>query len=153
MGLFEVESHLCVFCLNRDVNAYEEHNNFWTSRKCLHEICETCRDKIFATKRDPPCKACGKPFRKGDLSDRSREEIEFETERQVRASIAREFNKTKDDFDGDSDLFEDYKEMVESILYIKLNESVQSKYLICWCSCGPVLVLFAPLLLAVCRTM
>ncbi len=103
----------CVWCKDDNLELLERAatSSPWlrTAKGCGHQICRSCRGTAFGYHTKAKCRApgCGQMVKKGELSDKSREELAFERECKIRREHSREFNRTADDFAGEGAVLEE----------------------------------------------
>ncbi|KAH8829575.1 CDK-activating kinase assembly factor MAT1-domain-containing protein [Flagelloscypha sp. PMI_526] len=90
------------------------------STLCYHKMCESCIDRLF-TLGPAACPVCSTQLRKLVFSPQTFEDLGVEKEVAVRRVLARDFNKTRDDFD-DLDSYNKYLEEVEDIAWNMIHD-------------------------------
>lgn len=91
---------------------------FLVNPECYHKICESCVDRIFSLgPAQCPYKGCDKILRKNKFKTQVFDDVGVEKEVDIRKRVFNVFNKTLDDFDGDTDAYNKYLEDVEDIVY------------------------------------
>mmetsp|Transcript_3690 Transcript_3690/g.7163 ORF Transcript_3690/g.7163 Transcript_3690/m.7163 type:complete len:304 (-) Transcript_3690:30-941(-) len=118
--LKEFLSDKCVFCDNRNVNSLEQSFSFKTSTVCLHRICAHCYGVVFKSKKAVDCPRCGQQIKPNRVSNKPREEIEYERQVQIRHEVIEKIYLTRADFDSDKE-FNDYQELAEELVWNKIH--------------------------------
>lgn len=91
---------------------------FLVNPECYHKICESCVDRIFSLgPAQCPYKGCDKILRKNKFKTQIFDDVYVEKEVDIRKRVFNVFNKTIDDFNGDSKAFNKYLEDIEDIVY------------------------------------
>lgn len=91
---------------------------FLVNPECYHKICESCVDRIFSLgPAQCPYKGCDKILRKNKFKTQIFDDVYVEKEVDIRKRVFNVFNKTIDDFNGDSEAFNKYLEDIEDIVY------------------------------------
>ncbi|CAL9730991.1 RNA polymerase II transcription factor B subunit 3 [Monosporozyma unispora] len=91
---------------------------FLVNPECYHKICESCVDRIFSLgPAQCPYKGCDKILRKNKFKTQIFDDVNVEKEVDIRKRVFNVFNKTIDDFNGDSKAFNRYLEDIEDMVY------------------------------------
>ncbi|CDS01305.1 related to TFB3-TFIIH subunit (transcription/repair factor) [Sporisorium scitamineum] len=87
---------------------------------CYHKMCESCIDRIFSL-GPAPCPECGKKVSKNQFTAQTFQDLGVEREVAVRRTVAKLFNRRRDDF-VDLKAYNDYLEEVEEITFNLIHE-------------------------------
>ncbi|AGO10671.1 AaceriABR202Cp [[Ashbya] aceris (nom. inval.)] len=91
---------------------------FLVNPECYHKICESCVDRIFSLgPAQCPYEGCDKILRKNKFKTQIFADVDVEREVDIRKRVFNVFNKTLEDFDGDTAAYDQYLEEVEDIVY------------------------------------
>jgi CDK-activating kinase assembly factor MAT1 len=96
---------------------------FMVNPECYHKMCESCVDRIFSHGPAPcPIAGCKRTLRKNKFRDQTFDDLRVEREVDIRARVAKVFNKTEDDFETLRD-YNDYLEVVEETIWNLINRT------------------------------
>ncbi|KAM0671687.1 putative CDK-activating kinase assembly factor [Ordospora colligata] len=108
-----MEDRRCPVCrsdvyLNPDIVLYVS--------PCFHKMCESCIFRIFS-KGQAPCPECGTMLRKVNYIKPTFEDMAVEKECKIRRTLFRAFSRDEDEFQGDTEKYNDYLEAFEELVF------------------------------------
>ncbi|KDO33762.1 hypothetical protein SPRG_01643 [Saprolegnia parasitica CBS 223.65] len=96
--------------------------------KCGHRYCDQCVKREFQHHREITCAkpGCGKPIKKSQLQDKTKEEQDFAKDIAIRKKVLKTYNKTGEDFNT-LDEYNAYLEEVEDLIFALLSDDEAEK--------------------------
>lgn len=124
------DEDLCIICKKQKELVQEK---LLTSKKCGHKFHRDCFDRAIAMNRLTAleCAACkekglGLLISRVDLTEKSLDELECETDVEVRKRVMETYIFTQDDFETLRE-FQDYEQNVEDIIFTLVHGSNEEK--------------------------